>query len=405
MSRLNLEYTVLSKRRLLKLVEGGVVRGWTDPRMPTIGGLRRRGYTPAILNKFCTDVGATRASNTIEMEKLHQTARLGLSATTRRAMAVLDPIKVVITNYEEECKSTETMEFEVQNSPTDGSLGSHVVEMTNVIYLDASDFRLVDEASYYGLAPNKAVGLKYHGGNLFCEDVVTTTGSDGSTKIVELKCRLDTTDTRPKPKSHLTWVPKHGINCEVRVYNNLFTVPEPSDRWEEELNTGKSEIVYPNAMVDPSVSEFVDCKYVDKWHSNRALQFERIGYFVVDEDTTFDSSGTNTNGKLVFNRTVSLKEEIAKKQITAEEAEKIEARKAKNKVDKEAKEIRMAIVPEDLFKLAPEYVGLYSKFNADGIPTHLTKDGAELTKSAMKKLMKEKKKHSNVLERFNKNKK
>mmetsp|Transcript_12785 Transcript_12785/g.14979 ORF Transcript_12785/g.14979 Transcript_12785/m.14979 type:complete len:93 (+) Transcript_12785:55-333(+) len=88
--------------------------------------------------------------------------------------------------------------------------------------------------------------------------------------------RLDTTENRPKPNSHLTWVPNQGIRCEVRVYNNLFTVPEPSDRWEEKLNTGKSEIVYPNAMVDPSVSEFVDCKYVDKWHSNRSLQFERI---------------------------------------------------------------------------------------------------------------------------------
>ncbi len=393
MSRLNIQYTVLSKRRLIKLVVNNYVRGWDDPRMPTISGLRRRGYTKDILNSFCNDVGATRALNVVEMEKLFQSARLNLSATSRRAMAALDPVKVTITNFKEESdklKEGESMTYEVQNSPTDASLGSHTVTMTEVFYIDSSDFRMKDHSTYYGLAPNKAVGLKYHGGNLICDEVVAK-NADG--QATEIKCRLDTSEGRKKPKSYITWVPSNGIRCEVRVYDHLFTVPEPSDRWEEELND-KSETVYANAIVDPSVSETVDAKHVDKWHSNPALQFERIGYFVVDVDTTYDSSkGT---GGLVFNRTVSLKEETFKKELTEEELAKIDERKAKAKADKEAKEIKMKIKVEDLFRLAPEYEGKYSKFNDAGIPTHLA-DGTEVSKSAMKKLGKEQMKHKKAL--------
>lgn len=399
MSRLNIEYTVLSKRRLIKLVMNNYVRGWDDPRMPTISGLRRRGYTRDILNSFCNDVGATRAMNVVEMEKLFQTARLNLSATSRRAMAALDPIKVVITNYEDmisgENGTLKDMTFEVQNSPTDASLGVHTVTLTDTIYIDSSDFRLQDNPTYYGLAPNKAVGIKYHGGNLICDEVVSQT-ADG--KVTELKCRLDISADRKKPKSFITWVPKDGISCEVRVYDHLFTVPEPTDRWEEELNP-KSEILYMNAIVDPSVKEYVDAKHVDRWHSNPALQFERIGYFVVDVDTTYNSQ--NGEGSLVFNRTVSLKEEVFKKEISDKEAAEIARRKEKAKADKEAKEARMKISVEDFFKLAPEYVGLYSKYDAEGIPTHLA-DGTELTKSAMKKLGKEQMKHKKALMSANK---
>jgi len=402
MSRLNIQYTILSKSRLIKLVTNKKVKGWNDPRMPTISGLRRRGYTREILNAFCNDVGATRASNVVEMEKLSQIARLNLSATSRRAMAVLDPIKVTITNFDEElvkCKNGGSdMIFEVQNSPTDPTLGSHTVALTDVIYIDASDFRLKDHVTYYGLAPKKATGLKYHGGNLFCDEIVSQT-EDG--KVTELKCHLDTSEDRKKPKSYLTWVPKNGIACTVRVYNNLFVVPEPSDRWEEELNP-TSEIVYSKAIVDPSVSEFVDSKHVSQWHSNRALQFERIGYFAVDIDSSYNSQ--KRDGVLVFNRTVSLKEEVFKKEISEEEAERIEQRKAKVKADKEAKEIRMKIPIEDLFRLAPEYNRLYSKYNDKGIPTHLA-DGTEMTKSAMKKLDKIQKKHGKTLANYSKNKK
>eukprot|EP00558_Chaetoceros_sp_UNC1202_P014486 CAMPEP_0197233786 /NCGR_PEP_ID=MMETSP1429-20130617/1763_1 /TAXON_ID=49237 /ORGANISM="Chaetoceros sp., Strain UNC1202" /LENGTH=291 /DNA_ID=CAMNT_0042692097 /DNA_START=26 /DNA_END=901 /DNA_ORIENTATION=- len=287
------------------------------------------------------------------------------------------------------------MTYEVQNSPTDESMGSHTVTLTDVIYIDSSDFRMKDDATYYGLAPNKAVGLKYFGGNLVCDEV-TSTNSDG--KATQLKCHLDTSETRSKPKSWITWVPKDGIPCEVRVYGHLFTVKEPSDRWEEELND-KSEAVHAHAIVDPSIRDIVDAKNVDKWTSNVALQFERIGYFVVDVDTQFDSS--KNEGALVFNRTVSLKEETFKKQLTKEELAEIDKRKAKTKNDSEAKEILMKIVVEDFFKLAPEYKGLYSQYNDTGIPTHLA-DGSTVTKSAMKKLAQKQKKHQKALMSYNK---
>ncbi len=391
MSRLNIEYTVLSKRRLIKLVTNNYVRGWSDPRMPTVSGLRRRGYTKEIINSFCDDVGATRAENLVEMEKLFQTARLNLSETSRRAMAALDPIKVVITNYNDivaKLNEGESLTYEVQNSPTDPSLGSHNVTLTDVIYIDASDFRMKDSSTYYGLAPNKAVGLKCYGGNLICDEVIQDNG-----KIVELKCHLEGRDEGKKPKSYITWVPKDGIPCEIRVYNHLFVVTEPSDRWEEELNP-KSEIVYSKALIDPSVREVVDAKDVDKWKSNQAFQFERFGYFVVDIDTTYDSA--KNEGYLVFNRTVSLKEEREKKELTdKEEAENLR-RRAKQQADKEAKEAKMKIEAVDLFKLAPEHKGVYSKYNDEGIPTHLA-DGTAVTKSQMKKLVKEQNKHKKIL--------
>jgi len=395
MSRLNVQYVVLSKRRLIKLVENNFVRGWDDPRMPTVSGLRRRGYTKEIINSFCNDVGATRAQNVVEMSKLHQTARLHLSATSPRVMAALDPIKVTIANFDEEAAKADTMTFEVQNSPTDQSLGSHTVTLTGTMYIDSTDFRLQDEAQYYGLAPNKAVGLKYYGGNLICDDVVKN-----GDKVVELKCHLDNSEGRSKPKTFISWVPSDGVRAEVRVYDNLFTVPEPSDLWEDELNK-ESEIVYESAFVDPSVRELVDFRGIDKWKSNSALQFERIGYFVVDYETTYVPE--KKEGKLVFNRTVSLKEEVFKKKLTAEEQARIEGRKAQAKKDLEAKETRMKIAPEDLFKLGEEYKGKYSKYNDAGIPTH-DADGTEVTKSMMKKLAKEQQKHKKQLMAWEKNK-
>lgn len=387
MSRLNLEYTVLSKRRLLKLVNAKYVRGWDDPRMPTISGLRRRGYTKEIINKFCNDVGATRAMNVVEMVKLFQVARTTLADGTRRAMAVLEPVKVVICNFGEEANKVGEggLTFEVQNSPTDPSLGSHEVSLTEVIYIDSEDFRLEDDPTYFRLSPNQPVGLKYHGGNLICEEIVKN--DDGS--IQQLTCRLDTSEGRPKPKSHITWVPSDGIPCEVRLYNHLFTEPEPSDLWEEELNPN-SEVIHPNAMIDPSVLNLVDKKDVNKWKSNQALQFERLGYFVVDTDSTFESA-TQT-GKLVFNRTVSLKEDKAVKQVTVAELKEKERRAEQQKKDAAARDVLMTIDPADLFKLAPEYVGKFSQYDETGLPTH-NADGSEVTKSGRKKLEKERLKH------------
>jgi glutaminyl-tRNA synthetase len=225
MSRLNLQYTVLSKRRLLKLVNTRKVRGWNDPRMPTISGLRRRGYTAEIINSFCNDVGATRAINVVEMEKLSQTARQILAPKTRRAMVALDPIPVDIINFDEaiqmEFENDEkeddeglaVMEYRVQNLPTDESLGYHTVKLTKTIYIDSSDFRLVDHADYYGLSQTQTVGLKYYGGTLTCEEVVYHDREQ--TKIKLLRCTVDKKTGRKKPKSFITWIPDDGLKCEV----------------------------------------------------------------------------------------------------------------------------------------------------------------------------------------------
>jgi glutaminyl-tRNA synthetase len=390
MSRLNCQYTVLSKRRLLKLVDNNFVRGWDDPRMPTISGLRRRGYTKQIVNRFCNDLGATRASNVIEYEKLATTARACLSETSQRAMAALDPILITISNWKEHEGTDVT--FTVQNSPTDATLGEHSITLTPTFYIDSSDFRLEDSKEFYGLAPNKAVGIKYHGGNIICDEVKKEGG-----KVKELVCRLDNSEDRPKPKTWISWVPSDGIACEVRMYDHLFTVPEPTELWEEEINP-KSEAVYANAVIDPSVSKLVDHRKVDKWQSNAAMQFERMGYFVVDLDTTYDHS--TKKGKLVFNRTVSLKEEASIKKFSKKEEEVNAARKAKQAADKAAKEARVKIEPKDLFRLAEEYKGKYSKFAEDtGLPTH-DAEGNALTKSAIKKLAKEQKKHTQTLAKF-----
>jgi glutaminyl-tRNA synthetase len=401
MSRLNLQYTVLSKRRLLKLVQNHYVRGWNDPRMPTISGYRRRGFTAEIINSFCMDLGATRAANVIEMEKLFNKARTILSEKSQRAMAVLNPILVTITNWEGNQQAEDNaMILQVQNSPTDPSMGWHTVELTPTLYIDASDFRLQDDPDYYGLAPNKAVGVKYHGGNLICDQVIK--GEDG--EVTELKCRLDNTPDRVKPKTYISWVSASlAILCEIRVYNHLFTVPEPSDLWEEELNP-ESEIVYQHGRIDPSVRDLVDVSGVDKWKSNQALQFERMGYFVVDLDSTYESK--TGQGRLVFNRTVTLKEEVFKKKATnalsKQEEEANNTRKLKQQADMEAKEARMKIAPTDLFRLADEYKNLYSKFDPEtGLPTHEA-DGTELTKSAIKKLKKLQEKHAKELLKWQK---
>jgi len=320
----------------------------------------------------------------------------------------LEPIKIVVTNWEDAKTNGDIgMVFEVQNSPTDPGMGSHAIEVTQTLYIDATDFRLVDDAGYYGLAPNKAVGLKYYGGNLICDEVVFEEGDAGAgagdnkkQTIKELKCRLDNTEGRSKPKTWISWVPAEtAIPCEIRVYSHLFTVPEPTDCWEEEINP-KSEIIYANGFIDPSVRQLVDKKDISPIKSNQALQFERMGYFVVDVESTYDAS-TNT-GKLIFNRTVTLKEEVNKKKagLSKREEEANAARKAKQKADLEAKEARMKIDPKDLFQQAEEYKGKYSKFDdATGLPTH-TADGTELTKSGIKKLKKEQDKHAKQLKKF-----
>jgi tRNA synthetases class I (E and Q), anti-codon binding domain len=301
---------------------------------------------------------------------------------------------VVITNFAELLKApgsstlSNPFTFDVQNIVTDEAAGSHTVTLTETIYIDSTDFRTEDSPEYYGLSVGKAVGLKYQGGNLVCDDVLLD--SMDPAKIKELRCHLDTSDGRVKPKTYISWVPNDGVVAEVRVYNNLFIVPEPSDLWEDELNP-HSEIVYSNAMIDPSVKDVVDATKIDKWESNIVVQFERLGYFVVDHDTTYDP--TSDTGLMVFNRTVSLKEEVFKKVLTDAEKAAVADRVARAQNSVAAKDVRMLIDPINLFREAEEYVGKFSQYHTEtGIPTH-DMDGTELTKTMMKKLDKEKQKH------------
>jgi glutaminyl-tRNA synthetase len=402
MSRLNLQYTVLSKRKLNLLVARHHVHGWNDPRMPTISGLRRRGYTAAILNQFCQDVGATRKMNLVEMSKLYQTARLLVAPTARRCMACLEPVTVYITNFASELAkqgADYSTTYEVQNSPTDTSLGVHSITLSDTIYINQSDFRVVDSPEYFGLAPNKAVGLKYVGGNIICDKYLF---SDENV-VTELHCHLDLSESRAKPKTFISWVPRNtAIACEIRIYDHLFVVPEPSDLWESELNPD-SEVIYKQAVIDPSILDVVDDVHsISPWRSTSMFQLERMGYFVVDNvDTTFDKK--TGRGLLVLNRTVSLKEDVTiqKRTVEADELARIK-RQELTKQQAAQRDSRMLIDPVHLFQQAPEYAGLYSQFHAiTGIPTH-DADGVELTKSAVKKLAKEQEKHAKKVAAYRK---
>ena len=288
MSRLNVSYTLLSKRKLLKLVMNGFMRGWDDPRMPTIKGLRRRGYTHTILNAFCRDIGATRNANVVQYERLNAHARNGLHETSPRVMAVLQPLKMVITGRD---LSGAEADIPVPDFPFDPSRGSHTVRIEETVCIDRSDFRTVDSEDYYGLAPGKVVGLKY-AFRVQCESFE----ADAVGEPVLLRCVAlpDSDAPEDKPKGSIQWVPAStAVPVEARIYNPLFTVEEPTDAgWEAELNP-ESEVVMGSALVDPSL---LNWKPVPEKH----FQFERLGFFVIDKDS-FDS-------RIVVNMTVNLKD-------------------------------------------------------------------------------------------------
>ena len=369
MSRLNITNTVLSKRKLLKLVNTGLLRGWDDPRMPTIRGLRRRGYTKEILNTFCTEIGVTRNENLIQYDRIAFNARLVLHDISVRLMAVLDPLKIVLTCDDSvDCKVRPgpNTTVTVPDFPHVPARGSHEVPFTTELFIDQSDFRLEDDKDFFGLAPGKVVGLKY-GCHIRCDSVEL----DADKKPKALKCTV-VNDPAEAAKGMLQWVSANStVKAEVRMYDHLFTVEEPDDNWEAQLNQ-KSEVVYKGALVDISMLNY---KGIKEWH----CQFERIGFFVVDSDTTDDN--------LVFNLTVALKD--SKPAVTKGKSRKEE--QARQLAEKLA---RMSIAPEDLFK---DKTDLYSQFDADGVPTH-DAAGEKLSKSAGKKLKKEWDKHKTLYE-------
>jgi len=298
-ARLNLSHTVLSKRRLLELVEGHLVSGWDDPRMPTISGFRRRGFTPEAIANFADIIGVAKDNSIVDMPLLEMCVREHLNRTTSRVMAVLRPLKVVITNYPE----GKVEEFDCVNNPEDPAAGTRKVPFSRELWIERDDFMENPPSKFFRLSPGKEVRLRY-AYFVKCEEVV----KDAAGNVVELRCTYDPAtrggDSPPdgrKVKATLHWVSaRHAIDAEVRLYDTLFTVRDPSSvaegvDWKATLNP-KSLDVIKGAKLEPALAPAAP---ESRW------QFERMGYFCADRR---DSKP----GALVFNRTVTLRDEWAR---------------------------------------------------------------------------------------------
>ena len=296
-ARLNLTYTVMSKRRLLELVTTKIVSGWDDPRMPTISGFRRRGYTPSSIRRFCREIGVSKADSMVEIELLQHFLREELNKTATRVMAVLRPLKVVLTNWPEGFVD----ELPAENNPEDESAGTRTIKMGHEIYIDREDFMEEPVKGFFRLSPGKEVRLK-HAYLITCTDVV----KDASGEIMELHCTVDM-DSRGgdapdgrKVKGTLHWAwAGNGVRARVNLYGHLFTLRNMSDMeegkdYKDYLNP-ESCVVLEDALVEPILAT---AKPLDKF------QFLRQGYFCADYGTTEE--------KPVFNLTVSLKDSWSK---------------------------------------------------------------------------------------------
>lgn len=298
-ARLNLTYTVMSKRKLLRLVEQGVVTGWDDPRMPTLAGLRRRGYTPEAIRTFCERIGVAKRDSVVDIALLEHCLREDLNKRAPRAMAVLKPLRVVIENYPE----GRVEEMEAINNPEDPSMGTRRVPFSRVLYIEEDDFREDPPPKYYRLAPGREVRLRY----AYFVRCVGVIKDERTGRIRELRCVYDPAtrggdapDGR-KVKATLHWVSaEHSVDAQVRLYDHLFTRPDP-DRAEE--GEDFLSFVSPDSLVP-----LTGCKiepWLAKGKPGDLYQFERQGYFCMDPDT--DKSSTP-----VFNRTITLKDTWAK---------------------------------------------------------------------------------------------
>ncbi|MBN2311350.1 MAG: glutamine--tRNA ligase/YqeY domain fusion protein [Candidatus Hydrogenedentes bacterium] len=305
-ARLNLTYTLLSKRRLIELVTEGLVNGWDDPRMPTICGFRRRGYTPEAIRDFCKRIGVAKADSINEIEQLEHCLREDLNKRAPRVMGVLDPLRVVIENYPDDQEE----ELDAINNPEDASMGARKVPFSKVLYIEREDFMEDPPRKFYRLAPGREVRLRY-AYFITCTGVVK---DENTGEIVELRCTYDP-DTRGgdapdgrKVKATLHWVSAaHALETEVRIYEHLFTKENPADLdegedWRDYLNPDSLQVL-PACYVEPSLA---NAKPGDRF------QFERKGYFCVDPDSTPE--------KLVFNRTVALRDTWANIQKAQQQA-------------------------------------------------------------------------------------
>jgi glutaminyl-tRNA synthetase len=295
-ARLNLSYTVMSKRKLLELVQNKLVSGWDDPRMPTICGLRRRGYTPEAIRNFCEIIGVTKYNSLTDIALLEFCLREHLNKIAPRVMAVMNPLKVVITNFPENTVD----ELEAVNNPEDPQSGTRLVPFSRELYIDSNDFMETPPKKFFRLAPGQEVRLRY-GYFIRCDEVV----KDAAGEVVELRCSYDpgsrggnAPDGR-KVKGTIHWVSaKHAVLAEAKLYDHLFIMENPGD-----IETDYKNYLNPNSLIvqpcyiEPSIAT---AKPGDKF------QFERQGYFCADNDST--------SAKPVFNRTVSLKDSWSKTQ-------------------------------------------------------------------------------------------
>jgi glutaminyl-tRNA synthetase len=297
-ARLNLNYTVMSKRKLLKLVQEGYVSGWDDPRMLTISGLRRRGYTPEAIRDFCERIGVAKRGSMVDISLLEHCLREDLNKRAPRVMAVLRPLRVILDNYPE----GQVEELDAVNNPEDASMGTRKIPFSRVLYIEKDDFREVPPKGFFRLSPGGEVRLK-HAYIIKCERVIK---DERTGEVVELGCSYDP-ETKSggvkagrKVKSTLHWVSaNHAVEAEVRLYNHLFVTPNPDDvpdgsDFKVNLNPNSLETL-TSCKVEPSLSGAKP--------GNR-YQFMRLGYFCVDPDSS--------DKKLVFNRTVTLQDEWAK---------------------------------------------------------------------------------------------
>ncbi len=297
-ARLNLGYTVMSKRKLLQLVDEGLVGGWDDPRMPTVAGLRRRGVPPTAIRTFCARIGVTKYEGLTDIALLEHSIREDLNRRARRVMAVLRPLKMVLVNYPE----GQVEEIEAVNNPEDPSAGTRRVPFSRELFIERDDFMEHPPKDFYRLAPGREVRLRY-AGVIRCEEAVKNAAGE----VVELRCTMDPGSRAGGPTSHrkvkatIHWVSSaHALPAEVRLYDRLFTVPEPDADpqgrdFKTFLNPHSLELL-TDCRVEPSLAEASLETY---------YQFERLGYFVVD-------SRDRQPGKLVFNRTVTLRDSWAK---------------------------------------------------------------------------------------------
>ena len=297
-ARLNLNYTVMSKRKLRQLVEEGYVNGWDDPRMPTLSGLRRRGYTPEAIRDFCQRIGVAKSNSVVDIALLEHCLREDLNKRAPRVMGVLRPLRLVIENYPE----GEVEEVEAVNNPEDPAMGTRKLPFSRVLYIDRDDFREVPPKKYYRLAPGREVRLKY-AYLVTCTDVIK---DERTGEVVELRCVYDPAskggsapDGR-KVKGTIHWVSAgHAQPAEVRLYDRLFTRENPDDDkdggdFKDYINRDSLEVL-TSCLVEPGLANA---------RSGEFFQFERVGYFCVDPDST--------PGKPVFNRAVSLRDSWAK---------------------------------------------------------------------------------------------